>query len=234
MAALGLLLALAATGFELALPGVGDATARAARLTSRHHERLLRPPVPHRIASALIAVEDENFYDDPLIDVGAGMLRAGLAQLTTAGDPGGSTLQQQVCKQLYPQGRGLAASVRELGLGLKLGLVYSKPRVLAMYLNVVYFGNQYWGIEAAARGYFGTGVDRLSWAQAALLAGLPQAPTGYDPYHHPRLAKERQRHVLGQLVANHYLSRRAARAAYLAPLHLVRRHRATAAANPPP
>ncbi|MGH7608938.1 MAG: biosynthetic peptidoglycan transglycosylase [Candidatus Dormibacteria bacterium] len=224
VALLAVVLVLAATAFELSLPGVGDARRRAANLAAQHREVLLRSPVPHRLASALVAVEDENFYANPFVDVFAGVLRAGLSTLTTRGDPGGSTIEQQLCKQLYPQGRDTLASLRELGMGLKLALTQSRAEVLSMYFNVVYFGNRYWGIKAAAKGYFGTTPQRLSWGQAALLAGLPQAPTAYDPYRHPRLAKRRQLHVLDQLVANHYLSRAAASASYRAPLHLVRGH----------
>jgi penicillin-binding protein 1A len=89
-----------------------------------------------------------------------------------------------------------------------------------MYLNAVYYGNGYWGDVAAARGYFGVNPDELTWAEASLLAGLPQAPSAYDPIVHFALAKLRQRHVLDQLVANHYLSRAQADAAYTAALPL--------------
>ena len=89
-----------------------------------------------------------------------------------------------------------------------------------MYLDVVYYGHHYWGDVAAARGYFGVPPDRLDWAQAAMLAGLPQAPSAYDPLGHFALAKQRQLHVLNQLVANHDLTRRQAQAAFREPLHL--------------
>ena len=75
-----------------------------------------------------------------------------------------------------------------------------------MYLNVVYYGHGYWGDVAAARGYFGKTPYTLDWAQASLLAGLPQAPSAYDPLEHLELSKERQRHVLDRLVVNDYLT----------------------------
>jgi penicillin-binding protein 1A len=140
--------------------------------------------------------------------------------LQTKGDPGGSTIGQQLAKQIYGQGTGLSASLRELALGVKLSVSYSPTRVLAMYLNVVYYGNHDWGDVAAARGYFGLAPDRLDWAQAAMLAGLPQAPSAYDPLRHFALAKQRQLHVLTQLVANHDLTREQAQAAYREPLKL--------------
>ena len=83
-----------------------------------------------------------------------------------------------------------------------------------MYLNTVYYGHGYWGYTAAARGYFGTTPTALSWEQAAMLAGLPEAPSAYDPLVHYALAKQRQSHVLDRLVVNHYLTAAQARAAY--------------------
>jgi membrane peptidoglycan carboxypeptidase len=103
---------------------------------------------------------------------------------------------------------------------VKLALEYSKPEILAMYLDAVYYGNGYWGDVSASRGYFGVGPRDLNWAQAAMLAGLPQAPSAYDPLAHLALAKKRQRHVLNQLVVNHYLTAAQANAAYAEPLGL--------------
>jgi membrane peptidoglycan carboxypeptidase len=149
-----------------------------------------------------------------------GAARAVLASLHTSGDPGGSTIAQQLAKQLYATSSGFGATLEQIGLGVKLALSYSKPEILNMYLNAVYYGNGYWGDVAAARGYFGVNPDELTWAEAALLAGLPQAPSAYDPVVHLALAKLRQRHVLDQLVANHYLTRAQADAAYTAALPL--------------
>ena len=110
--------------------------------------------------------------------------------------------------------------LREIGLGVKLSLHYSKPEILAMYLNAVYYGHGFWGSEAAARGYFGVAPERLDWAEAAMLAGLPQAPSAYDPTQHLALAKRRQHHVLEQLVINHVLTPAEAEAAFHEPLRL--------------
>jgi membrane peptidoglycan carboxypeptidase len=112
----------------------------------------------------------------------------------------------------------LVATLRDIVLGVKLSLDYSKPQILDMYLNAVYYGHGYWGDAAAARGYFGTTPTALRWA--AMLAGLPAAPAAYDPLVHYPLAKQRQRHVLDQLVVNHYLTAAQARAAYAEPLGL--------------
>jgi membrane peptidoglycan carboxypeptidase len=153
-----------------------------------------------------------NFVD------GAG--RAALATLQASDDPGGSTIAQQLAKQLYGHGSGLGETLREVGLGVKLSLRYTKPQILDMYLNAVYYGHGYWGDVAAANGYFGRAPYALDWAQASLLAGLPQAPSAYDPLEHLQLAKERQHHVLDRLVANGYLTKAEANAAYAQPLGL--------------
>ena len=138
----------------------------------------------------------------------------------TSEDPGGSTIPQQLAKQLYPHGGGVLGTLEEIGLGVKLSLAYSHEQVLTMYLNSIYYGHGYWGVVAAARGYFGVSPRRLTWGEASLLAGLPQAPSAYDPLRHPRLARMRQRHVLDQLVADGHLSPAAAHAAFRAPLPL--------------
>jgi penicillin-binding protein 1A len=99
------------------------------------------------------------------------------------------------------------ATLQEIGLGVKLSLDYPQAQILNIYLNAVYYEHGYWGDLAAAHGYFDTTPTRLEWAQAAMLAGLPQAPSELDPLEHYALAKLRQRHVLNQLVVNHYLTR---------------------------
>jgi membrane peptidoglycan carboxypeptidase len=218
--AVAIVLVLAATIYMLTLPGVGDAPARARAIVAAHGGLWSSQAPPPRLAEAIVSVEDEHFYDNWLVNVLDGAGRAALAALHTSGDPGGSTIDQQLAKQLYGRGTSLGAVLREIGLGVKLALSYSKTEILRMYLNVVYYGNGYWGDVAAARGYFGRSPGRLDWAQASLLAGLPQAPSAYDPLAHYALAKARQRHVLAQLVANHHLTRAQAAAIYREPLGL--------------
>ena len=210
------LIALAASGagYLLSLRGVGDAERRVQVLLAEHHSRASGLPPPAKLAAAVVAVEDEHFYANFLIDILDGAGRAALAAVHTSGDPGGSTITQQLATQLYGRGSGLAGTLQEIGLGVKLSQDYPKQQILGMYLNVVYYGNGYWGDEAAARGYFGTSPRALDWAQAAMLAGLPQAPSAYDPETHFALAKQRQRHVLDQLVVNHILTSAQANAAY--------------------
>ncbi len=220
----GLLVAvvLCGLGYELSLPGVADAPARLASIVKAHGGEMGRLPVPTRLGEAIVAVEDEHFYSNVLVNILDGAARAALTALHTRGDPGGSTIAQQLAKQLYGSGAGFGATLEQVGLGLKLSLSYSKSDILEMYLNAIYFGNGYWGYVRAARGYFGASPDSLNWAEAAMLAGLPQAPSDYDPVTHFRLAKERQHQVLEQLVANRILTAAQSEAAYEAPLPLHR------------
>jgi penicillin-binding protein 1A len=192
------------------LPSVTDADARVDHILSVHHGTDLGLSPPRRLGDAVVAVEDEHFYANFIINMLEGAGRAALAALHTSQDPGGSTIAQQLAKQLY----GSNGTLREIGLSVKLYVNYSKAQILSMYEDAVYYGNGFWGAEAAARGYFGVSPYALSWAEAAMLAGLPQAPSAYDPLRHLALAKERQRHVLDQLVVNHYLTTAQADAAY--------------------
>lgn len=202
------------TAYVISLPGVDDAVSRVKQILAAHHGVYERPPPPPKLGDAVVSVEDEHFYDNFVVDVAAGAGRAALGVLQTDRDPGGSTIDQQLAKHLYGDGDGVGATLKAIALGVKLSLNYSKPEILGMYLNAVYYGHGFWGDVAAARGYFDTTPDRLDWAEAALLAGLPQAPSTYDPLEHRAVAKQRQLHVLDRLVANHYLTAAQAKAAY--------------------
>ncbi len=217
LAVLGLILIAAIGSFVYlsALRGVGDAQRRAGRIVAAHREPAGRP-APARLVAAVVSVEDEHFGDNIAINVLSGIGRAGLAAIDGGGDPGGSTIDQQLARQLYPGG----STLEDIGLGVKLALRYDKAQIMGMYLNVGYYGHGLWGVAEAARGYFGTTPTRLTWAQAAMLGGLLQAPSDYDPLEHYALARARQRHVLQQLVVNRHLTPRQAAAIFSAPLRL--------------
>ncbi len=212
------------TVYVTTLPTVTDAQARVDRILDAHAAgNGIGMPPPARLGDAVVAVEDEHFYSNFIVNILEGAGRAALATLRTSQDPGGSTIAQQLAKLLYGHGGGVTGTLREIGLSIKLYVNYSKSRILDMYLNAVYYGNGFYGARAAARGYFGTSPYNLTWGEAALLAGLPQAPSAYDPLRHLALARLRQRHVLNQLVVNHYLSAAQANAAFRQSLPL-RRH----------
>lgn len=204
-------------------PPVGDLSVRIAASLGAHgagdpHSL----PSPDRVGQALVATEDSRFFSHHGIDP-QGALRGLLGTVTGNELAGGATLDQQLAKVIYTPGRdGLAAKLEQIVLGVKIDHAYSKWEILQAYLDVVYFGHGYFGLDAAARGYFGLAPAELNWAQASLVAGLVQAPSAYDPVLHPGLAKQRQRQVLDRLVATGVLTAAQAQTAYAAPLGLVR------------
>jgi membrane peptidoglycan carboxypeptidase len=213
----GLLLVAAIGAFAglSSLRGVGDAETRASRMIASHREPAAMP-APARLVAAVVSVEDEHFDDNVAVNVLSGIGRAGLAALHGGGDPGGSTIEQQLARQLYPGG----STLQDIGLGVKLALHYSKPQIMRMYLNVGYYGHGFWGVTEASKGYFGATPAHLTWAEAAMLGGLLQAPSAYDPLDHDALARSRERHVLQQLVVNHHVRPRQAAVIFRAPLPL--------------
>ena len=220
--ALAVLGAIVFAGLLLALPGVGDAPARARGLAGAHDAAYPGPALPPRVASSLVATEDHRFYSEPGIDpVAVGRLILG--RLEGGPDQGGSTLYQQLARMLYLPGRsGMPAEAEQVLLGIKLDLSYPKAQILQMYADVAYFGHGYYGLTAASCGYFARPPVGLSWGQAAMLAGLVQAPSADDPLAHLANARARQAHVLIRLVAIGKLTPRQAAQAYQRPLHLAR------------
>ncbi|HEY1563078.1 MAG TPA: transglycosylase domain-containing protein [Gaiellaceae bacterium] len=155
------------------------------------------PKISPVLRKAIIDTEDRRFYENSGIDY-VGILRA-LKSDVTAGEltQGGSTIEQQLVRNLYlsPQ-QSFSRKLNEACLAEQLDRRWSKNRILTAYLNDIYFGQQAYGIEAAAGAYFGVHAKNLSLEQAALLAGLPQAPSAYDPLARPDAAKARRAEVL--------------------------------------
>lgn len=189
-----------------ATPGVGDARARVDARLAAFAGTPVAAEVPPRIAAALLATEDSHFADHIGIDW-RGALRAPLG-LVGGRDRGGSTLHQQLARILYEDGAtDPPAKARAVVLAVKIDRGWSNLEILRMYLDAAYFGHGFYGVAAAAQGYFGLPPDELDWAQATVLVGLVQAPSAYDPLVHPELAKARQAHVLDRLVAVGTLAR---------------------------
>ncbi len=171
--------------------------------------------IPDHCVKAVIATEDANFYSHPGVDV-VGIVRALWINLR-GGEviAGGSTITQQVVRNLLfdPEQRAersLRRKLRESILALQLQATYTKDDVLALYLNQSYFGNLAYGIEAAARAYFGKPAQELSLGECTLLAGLVQAPATYDPLTNLQAAEDRRDSVLELMVNNQYLTAEAA------------------------
>lgn len=206
VAALAVLGILGFAGLLLVTPSAGNAQQLARAQDQAHHVPFPGPAVPPRFTAALVATEDHRFYSEPGIDPYA-VVRAARSYLTGHGDTGGATLYQQLAKLLYTSGRsGPSAEAEQVALAVKLYQHYSRQQILQMYADVAYFGNGYYGLPAASCGYFGVQPAGLSWPQAAVLAGLVQAPSAYDPLTSPAQARAREEHVVGRLVATRTLS----------------------------
>ncbi len=211
-------LALALAVLLMITPSVGGAQSIARAQARAHRAPFPGPPVPYRFAAALIATEDHRFYGEPGIDPIA-IGRVVLAGLSRSGDQGGATLYQQLAKQLYTPGRGgLGIEAEQVALAIKLKFGYSAAEILRIYSAVEYFGHDYYGLAQASCGYFGLPPSAMSWPQAALLAGLVQAPSAYDPLVHPDLARARQLHVVARLVATGVLTSAKSRQVLAAPV----------------
>src|ERR1700691_4149375 len=184
-----------------ATPSAGNAEQLVQAQDTAHHVVYPGPPVPARFAESLVATEEKRFYSEPGIDLYA-VARVAAGYATGHGIQGGATLYQQLAKLLYTHGQSNASDEAEqIALAVKLYLGYSRPQILQMYADVVYFGNNYYGLSAASCGYFGVQPANLSWPQAAMLAGLVQGPSLDDPLTHPANARTREVHVVGRLVA---------------------------------
>jgi membrane peptidoglycan carboxypeptidase len=215
------LVALALGALLLVTPSVGNAPALARQQDVAHHSVYPGPPVPARFAASLVATEDHRFYSEPGVDPLA-IARVVEAAVTGQGDQGGATLDQQLAKLLYTDGKsGVPVKAEQVGLAVKLYLSYSHSQILQMYADVAYFGHGYYGLSAASCGYFGTPSAGLSWPEAAMLAGLVQGPSTDDPILHFARARAREQHVLGRLVATGTLTQAQADTAYSQQLHLV-------------
>src|SRR6266498_1104843 len=171
-----------------------------------------RTPVELRRVSpwmrkATVAIEDHRFYKHGGVDY-EGIARAAWKDLS-AGHvvQGGSTITQQLVRNLYiSKERTFKRKLKEACLAIKLSRRWSKDRILTEYMNQVYYGNHAYGIEAAAQTYFSEPARKLTLRQAALLAGLPQAPSTYDPLHRPAAALERRDAVLRAMAQYDYIT----------------------------
>jgi penicillin-binding protein 1A len=173
------------------------------------------------VQEAFIANEDHNLYYHHGVDFG-GIARAALADLTHQQiEQGASTITQQLARALFLSDRvSFSRKIQEALLAMEIERYYTKPEILERYLNLIYLGADAYGVDAASHTYFGKSVTDVSLGQAALLAGLPAAPSDYSPFVNLQLARDRQRHVLDRMVDSGYVTQAQADAAYAAPLGL--------------
>lgn len=163
--------------------------------------------IPDMMKKAIVATEDRRFYDHGALDL-VSVTRA-LVTNYMAGQTleGGSTIAQQTVKNIFlSHDRTLSRKIEELALAVRLEKNYTKDEILELYLNTIYFGHGAYGIKDAARIYFGKDVKDLNVSQCAMLAGLPQAPSVYDPITHPEEGLRRMAVVLTLMAQQEYIS----------------------------
>lgn len=163
--------------------------------------------IPKDLINAVVAVEDKRFFDHNGFDI----IGIGRALITNLKEreiaEGGSTITQQLAKNLFlTDEKKLDRKVKELVLALKLEQMYDKEEIIEMYLNVIFFGENAYGVQNASLVFFEKDVWELSLEECALLAGLPQAPSMYNPKKHLERAEKRQKIVLEAMEENGYLS----------------------------
>ena len=186
-------------GATVVLDGKG---ARFKEVSGADQRRISVPlsDIPVLVQKAFVAAEDKRFYEHAGIDE-RGLIRAAVADMAEPGHPqGGSTITQQVVKNLLVgDDVSYERKIREIVLSSRLEHVLSKDEILELYLNTIYLGRSSWGVEMAARSYFGKSAKDLTLAEGALLAGLPKGPSYFSPDRYPDRMRERRAYVLGRM-----------------------------------
>jgi len=163
--------------------------------------------IPRRLQEAVIAIEDRRFYDHYGIDLRR-LVKVIIVNLTSRQRPGASTLTQQLARNLFLTPEKLVTrKLKEMILAVQIEQIYTKDEILAMYLNQIYMGRGTYGMQAAARTFFGKNIWDLAAAESTMLAGLIQRPERYSPFNHLDAAYRRRATVLGSMVKSGYLSR---------------------------
>jgi len=204
----------------LVTPSVDDMPKRVDAILKQHGgTRVHLNDIPDQLSEALIAIEDERFYQHSGIDT-QGLIRAVLTDLYRhRALQGGSTLSQQLMKVVYMNNDDDGWRKPEnLLLALKVESRFDKHTLLENYFNAVYYGHGAYGIGMAAEIYFHRVPAQLDLARASMLAGLPQSPSYYDLYRNPCSARARQFNVLAQMAHDGYISQKAAADAYAEPI----------------
>src|ERR1700759_5417109 len=190
------------------------------------HERRIFVPaafIPKLVKEAFISAEDRNFYNHPGIDP-SGILRAAIKDvgLVIQGrrPQGASTITQQVARTfLLNSDVKFSRKVREAILGIRIDAAYPKEKILELYLNEIFLGENCYGVAAAALNYFGKSLDELDISEVAFLAALPKGPATYDPRFNHAAALDRRNWVIGQMEENGYINDAQAKAARAEPLN---------------
>ncbi len=199
----------------------GEPSKRVLAVLRGSESRIIVPStdISGRMKLAIVAVEDKRFYEHRGVDI-HGIVRAVWQDVRNKKVvEGGSTITQQFVKNSYLHGqRSIGRKLKEAALAWQLEQRWSKDKILTAYLNTIYFGNGAYGIEQACLTYFHHKADRMSWAEAALLAGIPSDPNLYDPVANPKAARERRGVVLRDLLQQGDITRAEYAAANRRPL----------------
>lgn len=180
-------------------------------LGSDNRTLIAEDKVPQQLKDAIVSIEDRQFYQQKGIDPKR-ILGAFLNNLNPdSGLQGGSTIDQQLIKLSYfstaKSDQTLKRKAQEAWLALQLDKHYSKDQILTFYINKVFMGYGNYGMETAAKFYYGKSLSQLDLAQTALIAGIPNAPSSYNPYSNPKLALERRNEVLQAMYENHKITK---------------------------
>lgn len=176
--------------------------------------------VPQVMKDAILAIEDARFFQHNGVDY-LGVLRAGLANVGKSKSQGASTITMQVARNAYLSSeKTFTRKIYEILLTFKLENNLNKDQILEIYMNQIYLGNRAYGFAAAAETYFGKPLKDISVAEAAMLAGLPKAPSAYNPVVNPKRARIRQQHIIERMLENGFISAAEAEAAKAEVLHI--------------
>jgi len=169
--------------------------------------------IPKVMINAVLAIEDARFYQHGGVDY-LGVLRAGLANVGKVKSQGASTITMQVARNVYLSSeKTFTRKIYEILLTFKLEHMLSKDQILEIYMNQIFLGNRAYGFAAASEIYFGKHLKDITVAEAAMLAGLPKAPSAYNPISNPKRARIRQRHIIDRMLDNGFIDEREAQTA---------------------
>jgi penicillin-binding protein 1A len=176
--------------------------------------------IPKVMSNAVLAIEDARFYQHGGVDY-LGMVRAGLANLGRAKSQGASTITMQVARNVYlSTEKTFTRKIYEILLTFKLEHLLTKDQILEIYMNQIFLGNRAYGFAAAAETYFGKPLKDITVAEAAMLAGLPKAPSAYNPISNPKRAKSRQLYIIERMLENGFITGKEAEQAKAAELKI--------------
>ena len=177
----------------------------------RHLTRI--QDIPQVMKDAVLAIEDSRFYSHGGVDY-KGMVRAALANLGRIKSQGASTITMQVARNVYlSKEKTFSRKIYEILLTFKLEHMLSKDQILEIYMNQIFLGNRAYGFAAASEAYFGKPLKDITIAEAAMLAGLPQAPSAFNPISNPKRARARQLHIIERMQDNGFITEQQAVAA---------------------